>query len=84
MTLLFPSFTEAELNSAELEDIEARDRARTESSRYNRRFSGEPREVSCRTRADAGAGRIRETGLATGVDRGRRDYWLLIGRGSVA
>ena len=45
VTLLFTSFTEDELNSAELEDVEARDRARAESRRYNRRFSGEPREV---------------------------------------
>ncbi|XP_037071493.1 E3 ubiquitin-protein ligase RNF170-like isoform X2 [Pollicipes pollicipes] len=45
VTLLFPSFTEDELNSAELEEIQARDRARHEASRYNRRFSGEPREL---------------------------------------
>ena len=32
VTLLFPSFTEDELNSAELDDIEARDHARAESS----------------------------------------------------
>ncbi|XP_043241603.1 E3 ubiquitin-protein ligase RNF170-like [Amphibalanus amphitrite] len=45
VTLLFPSFTEDELNAAEPDDIEARERARSESSRYNRRFSGEPREL---------------------------------------
>jgi len=43
VTILFQLFTENELNTAELQEVETRNNLQREINYYNRRFSGEPR-----------------------------------------
>jgi len=45
VTLLFQAFSDGELNSAELQEIETRNQLQQEINLYNRRYSGEPRPL---------------------------------------
>ena len=45
ITIILPYFSDAEKNSAEPNDVETRDKIKTDVYTYNRRYSGEPRSV---------------------------------------